>query len=80
MRRTSNGNTVHSEMQARTILLGNNESYSICTGNSNYTFRHDTRVREVHAMAADSRAKGALFHCCLRTLICCYVQKQIKIT
>jgi hypothetical protein len=32
--RISKGSTVHSEMQARTILLGNNESYRTCTGNS----------------------------------------------
>ena len=79
VRRISNRDTVHSEMQARTILLGEkNESYRICTGSSDYTFRHDICVREVHAMAADSTAK-ALLNCCLRPLICCNVQKQIKI-
>jgi hypothetical protein len=78
--RISNRNTEHSEMQARTILLGKNKSYRICTGNSNYTFRHDICIREVHSMAADSRAKEALLNCCLRPLICCNVQKQIKIT
>jgi hypothetical protein len=41
MRRISIGNTRHSEIQARTILLGNNEPYRIWTGNSNYTFGHD---------------------------------------
>jgi len=69
VRRISNGDTVHSEMQARTILLGEkNESYRTCTGNSDYTFRHDICVREGHAMAADSTAK-ALLNCCLQPLI-----------
>jgi hypothetical protein len=51
---------VHSEMQARTILLGKNKSYRICIGNSNYTFGQQTCVREIIPLLQTAEQKK---HC-----------------